>query len=173
MSARRPKTVKTAAPVPLSRREAARARRKAREARRADWLDKLADGFTIEELAQGSAVSVRTVNREIARALDARRGATPRRYAELQVLRLERALVMVSRSVNNGDVDAVPHLTHLLREMDRYQSVRAAYEPAESVPAATAPRRLSPRVLEDNRMKSMECVSVGEAADEGERLGEG
>ncbi len=121
-----------------SERAAAKARRVARQARREDMLDDIAGGVDYGVVAHKNKVSVKTVRREVERALDARWMASPQRYIRLQVERLNRALRAVDEALLDRDVTAVEPLIRLLDKLDRYHAVAAL-----DLPAPRAARQLA------------------------------
>ena len=76
-------------------------------ASRQGYLKALASGFTPEQIAEASHASVRTIRREIDRALDERRLDAPERYVHLQVARLTKALRLADYHIERGDLAAV------------------------------------------------------------------
>ena len=94
-----------------SNRARARAATQARRARaaalRQGYFKALASGFTPEQIAEASHASVRTIRREIDRALDERRLDAPERYVHLQVARLTKALRLADYHIEQGDLAAV------------------------------------------------------------------
>ena len=121
-----------------SNRAKARAATQARRARaaalRQGYFNALASGFTPEQIAEASHASVRTIRREIDRALDERRLDSPERYVHLQVARLTKALRLADYHIEQGDLAAVGPLATLVAALDRYHGLRAP------LPAADAPR---------------------------------
>ena len=117
-------------------RAATRARRARAAALRQGYFDALASGFSLEEIAEASHASVRTIRREIDRTLDERRLDSPERYVHLQVARLTKALRLADRRIEQGDLAAARPLAALVAELDRYHGLRAAFLPAASAPPA-------------------------------------
>ena len=99
---------------------------------RQGYFDALASGFTPEEIAEATHASVRTIRREIDRALDERRLDSPERYAHLQVERLTKALRLANHRIEQGDLAAVGPLATLVAALDRYHGLRAVSFPASS-----------------------------------------
>ena len=123
-----------------SNRAKARAATQARRARaaalRQGYFNALASGFTPEQIAEASHVGVRTIRREIDRALDERRLDSPERYVHLQVARLTKALRLADYHIEQGDLAAVGPLATLVAALDRYHGLRAPSPPAAGAPPA-------------------------------------
>ena len=119
-------------------RVAARARRAREAALRQGYFNALASGFTPEQIAEASHVSVRTIRREIDRALDERRLDSPERYIHLQVARLTKALRLADCRIEEGDLAAVRPLATLVAALDRYHGLRASLPATDVAPARPA-----------------------------------
>ena len=132
----------------FSNRATARAATQARRARaaalRQGYFKALASGFTPEQIAEASHASVRTIRREIDRALDERRLDAPERYVHLQVARLTKALRVADYHIEQGDLAAVGPLATLVAALDRYHGLRVPSPQAASAPPAcmALPHRL-------------------------------
>ncbi len=113
-----------AADRPISRRDKRLAKLKARRAelakRREDMLDDVVRGCNYAVIAEKHDISVRTVRREVDRALDHRQLDRPDRYVRLQVERLTNALKTVDNALLHGDYLAVDPLLKLIEKLDRY-----------------------------------------------------
>jgi thioesterase domain-containing protein len=125
---------------PPSNRAKARAATRARRARvaalRQGYFDALVSGFTPDEIAEATHANVRTIRREIGRALDERRLDSPERYAHLQVARLNKALRLADARIEKGDLAAVRPLATLVAALDRYHGLRTPSMPPLSAPLA-------------------------------------
>jgi hypothetical protein len=136
---------------PLSRREKQLAKLKARRVevskRREDMLDDIVSGCSHAYLAQKHKISVRTVRRELDRALDSRRLDRPDRYVRVQVERLTCAIRCIDRAIIDGDYLAVDPLLKVIEKLDRYHGLAWPHAPATPTPArlqmAAAPLALS------------------------------
>jgi thioesterase domain-containing protein len=117
-------------------RAATRARRARAAALRQGYFDALASGYTPEQIAVAGHASVRTIRREIDRALDERRLDSPERYVHLQVARLTKALRLADALIEQGDLAAVGPLATLVAALDRYHGLSARSAPAVSAPPA-------------------------------------
>jgi hypothetical protein len=120
-------------------RAAGRARRAQKAARRQGFFEALSSGFTVEQIAEASKVSVKTVRREIDRALEARRLDAPDRYVHLQVARLTKALRLVDIRVDRGELAAVGPLMKVVAALDRYHGLQQLLKPAADAPLAIPP----------------------------------
>ena len=136
---------------PSSRREKQlvrlRERRAARTQRREKMLELVVSGFERGLIARKFEVSLKTVQREIDRALNQRSFDRTDRHLRLQVERLSKALQIVDLAVESGDVKAVNTLLALMSQLDRYHNVAArAAMPAPRAPCpeiAAAPLALT------------------------------
>jgi AraC-like DNA-binding protein len=127
-------------PQPCSERAQARtaatARRKLAATRRQRSLEALAAGWTLEQIAELRQVSVRTLRREIDRALDQRRLDAPDRYIHLQVLRLTKALRLADLAIERGDQKAHGPMVKVVAALDRYHGLKGKPERRARAPAA-------------------------------------
>jgi len=130
-------------PTRAEARKSARARREYKAGVRQVYFQALASGFPIEEIAAIGGVSVRTVRREIDRAIAARRLDAPEAYVHLQVARLTKALRLTDAAIDRGHLRAiVPHMK-LVAALDRYHGLSALKAPPLpeefAAPASLAP----------------------------------
>jgi len=102
---------------------ASRARCLARAERREEMLEDVAGGVEFSVIARQYGVSVKTVRREIGRALDERWTETPQRHLRLQNERLSRAVRALEDALLNGDIAAVDPLLRVLDRLDRYNAL--------------------------------------------------
>ena len=126
---------------------AAKARRDQSAAYRQFMFDALAAGWSIEQIAEMRKVSLRTVRREVDRALDERRLDAPDRYARLQVARLTKALRLADASLDSGELRAIGPMVKLVRALDRYHGLSDGSRATLPAPAA-APPALAPPPLQ-------------------------
>ena len=120
-------------------RAAGRARRAQKAAIRQQYFEALAAGFTPQQIAEVRKVSVKTVRREIDRAVAERRLDAAERYAHLQVARLTKALRLADALIDRGDVRGIAPLVRLVAELDRYHGLDRRSRPAPRVPPLDAP----------------------------------
>ena len=88
-------------------RAAARQRRQARVRERGEILDLVVSGYTYEAIADSLKLSVKTVRRATAKAIEQRRLDCGAHYVHLQVLRLTKAMRVVDLNLDKGDLRAV------------------------------------------------------------------
>ena len=119
-------------------RKAGSARRAAKVALRESAFEALAAGWSPQQIADARKVNVKTVRREIDRALAERRLDSPDRYAHLQVARLTKALRLADAMVDRGEVRAVGPLVKLVAALDRYHGLGGLAGLA-AAPLAVAP----------------------------------
>ena len=115
-----------------------RALRAARLARREDMLEDVVGGVDRIVIARKHGVSLKTVYRDVNRALDHRRLDAPDHYVRVQVERLTRALQCIDGALLNGELEAVPHLIKVIDKLDRYHGL-GLREPAEAPPRLEKP----------------------------------
>jgi hypothetical protein len=120
----------TADPASPSQRAAVRAQRRARRnqriARRENFFDLIASGYSCRQIAEAAKVSAATVRREIDRAIAERRLDAPERYARVQVARLTKALRLADASIERGELKAIKPYMRLIAALDRYHGLGAA-----------------------------------------------
>ena len=130
--------------LPTKRQQQAaqsRARATARWERRELLLEGLAFGLDRVTLARQSGLSLKTVTREIDRALDERRGLNTERFVRLQTERVHRALGTVEVALKAGDARVVGALVQLLDKLDRYHGLESRM--ADQFAPAAAPLALT------------------------------
>ena len=108
------------------------------------FFKSLAAGFTYEQIAEASKVSVATVRRELDRAIAQWRLDAPDHYIHLQVARLTKALRLVDIRVDRGQLAAV---APLIAALDRYHRLQDAPKPAANAPLAGPPLPAPPLAL--------------------------
>jgi DNA-binding CsgD family transcriptional regulator len=112
-------------------------RRAERLARRENYFDLLASGYSCRQIAEAAKVSLATVQRAIDRAIDERRLDAPERYAHVQVARLTKALRLADASVERGELKALAPFLKLVAALDRYHGLAPG---ASAAPRGPAPR---------------------------------
>ena len=140
-------------PARQQQRDKSRARRIERKQRREDMLDDVVSGAERGFIAAKYKVSLKTVYREVNRALDQRRLDAPDRYVRLQVERLTRALQSIDRAIMDGDIDAAALLIKVIDKLDRYHGFGFApvhiEPPARIAPLAPPPALTRERTEND------------------------
>jgi hypothetical protein len=126
------------------RADAARARKREKALRRDAMLEAVVSGMDYGQIAQDAGISLKTLRREIDRALDERPLDAPERYVRVQVQRLTKAMCVIGEAVDKGNLKAVKPLMEVLEKLDRYHGM-AARAAAEA--DAYAPRIASPAPL--------------------------
>ena len=125
------------------RRAAAKSRREAKAAYRDALFDALAAGWTHRQIAEERNVSVRTVRRDIDRAIADKRPDAPQNFVRLQVARLMKALRLADAGLERGELRAVGPLLKVVAALDRYHGLidpkRAARRARQAVPDQSAP----------------------------------
>ena len=138
-------------PPAASRQPAALTRRAAKANRREEMLEDVVGGVERSVIARKNGVSLKTVYREVNRALDQRRLDTPDRYVRVQIDRLGRALQCIDNAILHGEVEAVPHLLKVIEKLDSYHRL-GAREAMEARPPRVAPA--PPLALSHERTES-------------------
>src|SRR3984885_6733708 len=109
------------------KRAAGKFRREALIKRREVYFDLLVSGYSIEQIACHTKMSVSAVRRAVGQAL----------YARLQVARLSKALRCADVSLEEGDLKAIAPFVKVVRELNLYHGVNVG--PARLAPPATLP----------------------------------
>jgi hypothetical protein len=105
---------------------------------------RLASGQSIEEVAAGEGISIRLA-RERVSAILSRSPDPPAEFAQLQMRRLNEAMIVAYASLRVGNLKAVETVLKVTREYDRYAGLAlTAAAPAPSAPALPAPRLALP-----------------------------
>lgn len=125
-------------PAPLSKRadarKAAQGRRASKAALTENTFQALASGWTIQQIADARKASVRTVQREIDRAIAQRRLDAPDRFVHLQVARLTKALRVADDRLDRGELAAIAPLVKVVAALDRYHRLVDPPDPIHAAP---------------------------------------
>jgi len=122
-------------------RAAARRRRQARARERGAILDLVVSGYTYEAIAERLALSVKSVRRATAKAIEQRQLDGGAHYVHLQVLRLTKAMRVVDLNLDEGDLKAVAPLLKIIAQLDKYHGLSLpAPGPAPAPPPLAPPR---------------------------------
>lgn len=112
-------------------------------------FEALASGWSVSQIADARKVSVRTIQREIERAVAERRLDAPDQFVHLQVARLTKALRVADSRLDRGELAAVAPLVKVVAALDRYHRHIDPPDPVHAPPAesgpARAPARTDPR----------------------------
>ena len=122
-------------------RAAARERRQERARLDAEILDLVVSGYTCEAIADSLKLSVKTVRRATARAIDKRRLDCGAHYVHVQVLRLTKAMRVVDHNLEKGDLKAVEPMLKVIAQLDKYHALSLPAPGAASPPPLLAPAR--------------------------------
>ncbi len=117
-------------------RAAARERGQERARFSAEILDLVVSGYTYEAIAQELKLSVKTVRRATAKAIEKRRLDCGAHYVHLQVLRLTKAMRVVDLNLDKGDLKAVAPLLKVIAQLDKYHALG---QPAPALPPLALP----------------------------------
>jgi hypothetical protein len=111
------KTAETMADARPKRRRATKRELAKRDLR---FIEKLAAGVTIEEIAASERISPKWA-RERKRAILAERAIDPpHEFIQLQIRRLSEAMLVAYSAVSIGDLRGVDRVVKVARELDRY-----------------------------------------------------
>jgi hypothetical protein len=142
-----------------------RTRKAAKMRRREAMLDGVVNGLDTCEIARTAGVSVKTVRREIDRALHERPLEAPGRYAQVQVERLNKAMRAIGVALDAGDLKAVKPLLAVQEKLDRYHGMAALAGP-EAEPAAPRLARAEPLALTHAPISPLQArIEAEEEAD--------
>jgi hypothetical protein len=83
-------------------------------------IEKLAAGVTIEEIAASEGISVQWARERKAAVLAERAIDPPHEFIQLQIRRLNEAMLVAYSAMSNGNVKAVDQVIKVVRELDRY-----------------------------------------------------
>jgi hypothetical protein len=122
-------------------RAAARERRAARARERGDILDLVVSGYSYEAIAERLKVSVKSVRRATAKAIEQRQLDGGAHYVHLQVLRLTKAMRVVDLNLEAGDLKAVEPLLKVIAQLDKYHALSLPEPGAPPSPPSLAPAR--------------------------------
>jgi hypothetical protein len=129
------------------KRASAKERREARAQMRQVAFEAMANGFSIEEIADMRKVSPRTIRREVDRTLSERRLDAPERYIHFQVARLNKVVRVADAGLDRGELRAIAPMIKAVKALDRYHGLGAYSRAALLAPRAArlppCPLRLS------------------------------
>jgi hypothetical protein len=106
------------------------------------FVEKLAAGATIEEIAASEGISVKWARERKAALLASRVIDTPHEFIKLQIRRLSEAMLVSYSAMSLGDLSAVDKVIKVVRELDRYHGFapdRSAQRHAAPLSAAPPP----------------------------------
>jgi hypothetical protein len=146
-------------------RAAARERREARARERGDILDLVVSGYTYEAIAERLKLSVKSVRRAAAKAIEQRHLDGGAHYVQLQVLRLTKAMRVVDLNLENGDLKAVEPMLKVIAQLDKYHALSLpapGATPAPPPPALPRPplALAAPDAIEIGTEKGAQAVEI-------------
>jgi DNA-binding CsgD family transcriptional regulator len=144
-------------------RAAARERRQERARLDAEILDLVVSGYTCEAIADSLKLSVKTVRRATARAIDKRRLDCGAHYVHVQVLRLTKAMRVVDHNLEKGDLKAVEPMLKVIAQLDKYHALsRPAPAPPPLALAAPPLALAAPEAAENGTENGAQAVEIAE-----------
>ena len=105
-------------------------------------IEKLAAGVTIEEIAASEGISCKWARERKAALLAERTIDRPHEFIQLQIRRLNEAMLVAYSSMTTGNVKAVDQVIKVVRELDRYHGFGAI-----SIPQSLAEPPVTPPPL--------------------------
>jgi len=141
-------------------RDQRRERRVARVRRREALFDMAASGYSIETIAEQFALTAKTVRRDMARVVKAKRRDAPDHFIHLQIARLHKALRTTEAALDRGDLRGVGPLVRIVAQLDRYHRAELA---APMPQRRVAPPRSAPLALPGASAPVMENLTVAES----------
>ncbi|HEY1781689.1 MAG TPA: hypothetical protein VGG79_14890 [Roseiarcus sp.] len=107
------------------------------------FIEKLAAGVTIEEIAASEGISCKWARERKAAILAERAIDPPHEFIQLQVRRLNEAMLVAYSSMTTGNVKAVDQVIKVVRELDRYHGFDGTPAPQRSAEAPVKPPPLA------------------------------
>src|SRR3984957_11787853 len=107
------------------------------------FIEKLAAGATIEEIAASEGISIKWARERKAALLASRVIDTPHEFIKLQIRRLSEAMLVSYSAMSNGDLRAVDKVIKVARELDRYHGFGAISSPQSFPEAPVTPPPLA------------------------------
>jgi hypothetical protein len=106
-------------------------------------IEKLAAGVTIEEIAASEGISCKWARERKAALLAERTIDPPREFIQLQIRRLNEAMLIAYSAMSNGNVKAVDQVIKVVRELDRYHGFGPISIPQSFAEAPVTPPPLA------------------------------
>jgi DNA-binding CsgD family transcriptional regulator len=142
-------------------RAAAAEQREERARLRSEILELVVSGYTYEAIAEKLGLSVKSVRRATAKAIEKRRLDCGAHYVHLQVLRLTKAMRVVDLNLEKGDLKAVEPLLKVIAQLDKYHALSA---PAPAPPPLALGRPAlalaAPEAAEIGTKKGAQAVEI-------------
>jgi hypothetical protein len=136
------------------------------------FVEKLAAGATIEEIAASEGISVKWARERKAAVLASRVIDTPNEFVKLQIRRLSEAMLVAYGAMSNGDLHGVDRVIKVARELDRYHGFAPhpnAPRFAPPAPAETPPPLALPGPRAANPPMDWDESEAGDDGAEGQR----
>ena len=121
--------------------------------------------MTIEEIAASERISCKWARERKAAILVERTIDRPHEFIQLQIRRLNEAMLVAYSSMTTGNVKAVDHVIKVVRELDRYHGFGAISRPQSLPEAPVTPPPLA--LLEPPAAEPAMGWSESEPSDEG------
>jgi DNA-binding CsgD family transcriptional regulator len=142
-------------------RAAAQEQRQARARERGEILDLVVSGYTYEAIAESLKLSVKSVRRATAKAIEKRRLDCGAHYVQLQVLRLTKAMRVVDLNLDKGDLKAVEPLLKVIAQLDKYHALSGPAPAPPPLALAARPLALAaPEAAEIGTEKGAQAVEI-------------
>ena len=106
-------------------------------------IERLAAGVTIEEIAASEGISCKWARERKAAILAERTVDRPHEFIQLQIRRLNEAMLVAYSSMTTGNVKAVDQVIKVVRELDRYHGFGAIPSPRSFPEAPVTPPPLA------------------------------
>jgi hypothetical protein len=106
-------------------------------------IERLAAGVTIEEIAASEGISCKWARERKAAILAERTIDRPHDFIQLQIRRLNEAMLVAYSSMTTGNVKAVDQVIKVVRELDRYHGFGAISSPQSFPEAPVTPPPLA------------------------------
>ena len=106
-------------------------------------IENLAAGVTIEEIAASEGISCKWARERKAAILAERTIDPPHEFIQLQIRRLNEAMLIAYSAMSNGNVKAVDQVIKVVRELDRYHGFDAIALPRSFAEAPVTPPPLA------------------------------
>jgi DNA-binding CsgD family transcriptional regulator len=151
-------------PAPRLRRRVPRRRDAKREA---SIFLRLRAGVSVPDIARAHHCSERTVRRIVARTLARRESDATGGYAQLQIERLNDALMVANLQMMNGDLRGLDRVLKVLQAQDRYHGFGLSGGPMPAIPASAlaAPATRPPRLAQPEPQRALPAPDNVEKID--------
>jgi len=138
---------------------------RAQELRELRILERLGAGISVTEIAVKEKLTTRRVRQLIANGLSRRDRLPDAEFAELQVRRLNEALLVSYGAMTDGNLKAVDRVVTIVRELDRYHGRGPSPSAPALAPRVAAPPLALPASIKNPGMEISEVEIGGVASD--------